>query len=298
MYQATYLLSPIYLTNPLLHCIKSGRTFKKVAFTRILICCRSLFALQNLRNLFREFREKPSGESAGSLMLHCSVFLSGFVILCKAYFQHNRNVLNKFLCFVTVEHEQDYLTCGDCQREFLLSDIVKFIQHKVNRCNKENVDPFEDNEFDNESEENEAVSGVINARRTSISAPIARRGTPELREKLSPRPSRSVSIGGDDAPSGDEENNEEKEGSNKHKSSHALQNGGTSGRPSRPSCVDAESNTTNSGTSRFALSHLPQPPLKRPETCMNTRVFLLLSLHFQTDRLVHAHSYENMLMAI
>ena len=29
------------------------------------------------------------------------------------------------------------MTCGDCQREFVLSDIVKFIQHKVSRCNKD-----------------------------------------------------------------------------------------------------------------------------------------------------------------
>lgn len=34
--------------------------------------------------------------------------------------------------------QQDLLTCGVCQREFALSDIVKFIQHKVHSCNKEN----------------------------------------------------------------------------------------------------------------------------------------------------------------
>ncbi|XP_067638138.1 B-cell lymphoma/leukemia 11A isoform X2 [Eurosta solidaginis] len=33
---------------------------------------------------------------------------------------------------------QDMLTCGSCQKTFALSDIVKFIQHKVLQCNKEN----------------------------------------------------------------------------------------------------------------------------------------------------------------
>ncbi|KAL3174436.1 hypothetical protein MRX96_041016 [Rhipicephalus microplus] len=34
--------------------------------------------------------------------------------------------------------QQDFLTCGVCQKEFALSDIVRFIQHKVHSCNKEN----------------------------------------------------------------------------------------------------------------------------------------------------------------
>ena len=33
------------------------------------------------------------------------------------------------------------MTCGECQKEFLLCDIVEFLQHKVNRCNKENEKP-------------------------------------------------------------------------------------------------------------------------------------------------------------
>lgn len=33
---------------------------------------------------------------------------------------------------------QDILTCGSCQKTFALGDIVKFIQHKVLQCNKEN----------------------------------------------------------------------------------------------------------------------------------------------------------------
>lgn len=36
------------------------------------------------------------------------------------------------------EVTQDILTCGSCSKTFALSDIVKFIQHKVLQCNKEN----------------------------------------------------------------------------------------------------------------------------------------------------------------
>ena len=32
----------------------------------------------------------------------------------------------------------DYLTCGGCRRKFDLSDLTKFVQHKVLDCNKEN----------------------------------------------------------------------------------------------------------------------------------------------------------------
>jgi len=32
--------------------------------------------------------------------------------------------------------EEDLLTCGDCLREFLLSDIVDFIHHKVLHCRR------------------------------------------------------------------------------------------------------------------------------------------------------------------
>lgn len=32
----------------------------------------------------------------------------------------------------------DVLMCGSCQKTFALGEIVKFIQHKVLQCNKEN----------------------------------------------------------------------------------------------------------------------------------------------------------------
>ena len=43
--------------------------------------------------------------------------------------------------FISADPESvggDTLTCGVCKKEFALADIVKFIQHKVLTCNKEN----------------------------------------------------------------------------------------------------------------------------------------------------------------
>ena len=94
-------------------------------------------------------------------------------------------------CISTVEPEQDVLTCGNCQKDFLLSEITKFIQHKVSRCNKENVEPFDEisGDFD------ESISSVISSRRTSISAPIANKATGgDAREKLSPRPATAAAV--------------------------------------------------------------------------------------------------------
>lgn len=73
-----------------------------------------------------------------------------------------------------VDADHDLLTCGDCQREFVLSDIVQFVQHKVNRCNcvKDKCSTFCDaDDFD----ESDAISSVISNNHTSISAPIARK---------------------------------------------------------------------------------------------------------------------------
>ena len=50
---------------------------------------------------------------------------------------------NNNLCFFYFSADPDSvggdtLTCGVCKKEFALADIVKFIQHKVLTCNKEN----------------------------------------------------------------------------------------------------------------------------------------------------------------
>jgi hypothetical protein len=86
---------------------------------------------------------------------------------------------------------QDILTCGVCQKPFALADIVKFIQHKVLACNKENYslsfsggDHRDANNTDSDDADGGGGGGasgssslpvplsVVNTRRPSISAPI------------------------------------------------------------------------------------------------------------------------------
>lgn len=82
--------------------------------------------------------------------------------------------------------QPDILTCGVCQKPFALGDIIKFIQHKMAACNKENyLAPFGDGDAvrhhdGSDSDDQNGVEragdglplGVVNARRPSISAPI------------------------------------------------------------------------------------------------------------------------------
>ncbi|XP_076318308.1 BCL11 transcription factor A-like isoform X1 [Tachypleus tridentatus] len=49
---------------------------------------------------------------------------------------------------------QDTLTCGVCHKEFALSDILEFIQHKVRTCNKENCLLYEEENYSS-GDENE-----------------------------------------------------------------------------------------------------------------------------------------------
>ena len=129
---------------------------------------------------------------------------------------------------VSVEPDQDFVTCGDCQREFLLSDFVKYIQHKVNRCNKENVEPYDGHDFEEDADP-EATPSVITTQRTSISAPIQQ-------EKLSPRPSIPSVSHEDDLPHLE-----------KVDAASSQDRAPSRGRPDdvrcKPRLVDAESNT-------------------------------------------------------
>ncbi|KAI5699724.1 hypothetical protein M8J75_007604 [Diaphorina citri] len=88
-------------------------------------------------------------------------------------------------------HQQDVLTCGFCQKNFLLSDIVKFIQHKVLACNKENYnyhcDPHDSDDGGTGSPGSSLPLGVVNIRRPSISAPI-KKGINSGRIVCSPSP--------------------------------------------------------------------------------------------------------------
>ncbi|XP_055842310.1 B-cell lymphoma/leukemia 11A isoform X2 [Episyrphus balteatus] len=70
---------------------------------------------------------------------------------------------------------QDILTCGSCQKAFALSDIVRFIQHKVLQCNKENYGQCltQGPASDRDADDGRPLS-LVN-RRPSISAPITNR---------------------------------------------------------------------------------------------------------------------------
>merc|ERR1712223_1493051 len=67
----------------------------------------------------------------------------------------------------------DTLTCGVCRKDFALADIVKFIQHKVLTCNKENYQC-------SRSSENGAAGGDNSP--SAASAPV--QGGADLRESL------------------------------------------------------------------------------------------------------------------
>ncbi|XP_076314006.1 BCL11 transcription factor A-like isoform X2 [Tachypleus tridentatus] len=67
---------------------------------------------------------------------------------------------------------QDVLTCGVCQKDFALSDIVKFIHHKVHSCNKENCVYYGDEDFEKRSEGN---SDIFRSRRSSVSATLCKK---------------------------------------------------------------------------------------------------------------------------
>ncbi|GAB0088627.1 B-cell lymphoma/leukemia 11A [Sergentomyia squamirostris] len=71
---------------------------------------------------------------------------------------------------------QDILTCGSCQKTFALSDIVRFIQHKVNQCNKENYGQcFQGGAPGERDGDDGRPLSLVNTRRPSISAPISAR---------------------------------------------------------------------------------------------------------------------------
>lgn len=93
----------------------------------------------------------------------------------------------------------DILTCGTCQKTFALAEIVKFIQHKVLQCNKENygqcytqgklkqmilslIEAYNGGTLsgtsgDRESDDDGRPLSLANSRRPSISAPISRKSS-------------------------------------------------------------------------------------------------------------------------
>ncbi len=171
------------------------------------------------------------------------------------------NIFVSLLLFAA-EPEQDFITCGDCQHEFKLCDITKFIQHKVNGCNKENVDPFENSDSGEppDADREDAVAVGISNRRTSISAPIANRSTPELRaggDKTSPRPSRDLpSTAPDGAKTSNNDSNvdDDEDASNDEDDNEAAEARSATSRRSRNNEASA-STSTSQGQLRFSLLH-------------------------------------------
>ncbi|KAH0810244.1 hypothetical protein GEV33_012548 [Tenebrio molitor] len=160
---------------------------------------------------------------------------------------------------------QDILTCGVCQKPFALSDIVRFIQHKVASCNKENFGQcFAAADRERDNEDGALPLSTINTRRPSISAPIsgkkgsgsrvhtpppasprlpapgdlcvdgAASSTPKRRASASPLTSSSLEDGEDIKPDIKQERMDTTEESSQCKKS-------------RTEFADAESNTTHSG---------------------------------------------------
>nr|XP_018904482.1 PREDICTED: B-cell lymphoma/leukemia 11A [Bemisia tabaci] len=162
---------------------------------------------------------------------------------------------------------QDILTCGVCQKPFVLGDIVKFIQHKVHSCNKENFPGGHENHLP-PSGEGDADSLALVARRPSISAPIKKSSstsgricTPPLGEddpRCSTPKRRSSSLESPllrhhemDVDSLDEDiikSRKIKQESDLSSPEDAVL------KKIRADCVDAESNTTNSEPNNYVCS--------------------------------------------
>lgn len=133
----------------------------------------------------------------------------------------------------------DTLTCGVCRKEFALADIVKFIQHKVLTCNKENyesskkvgaengdtmpVTTTSTMETSNESSNTLTTSLLSSSTTTSTTSTLTRRHSistlPEVKNLVAQAASQ----------------NDNNNGGDKVKTERKVE------------CVDAEANTVNSG---------------------------------------------------
>ena len=160
------------------------------------------------------------------------------------------DILLYFLCFIlSVEQENDLLVCCECQTNFPLQDICKFIQHKVNRCNKNKKDVSEttdpnngDNAATNETEE-EYQDGIC-SKTTSISAPITLKDLQENKALSSPDSEDSFTVIKVKKEHGDVSMEEVKKTEQKVQQRHPL----------KPRQVDAGANTTHSG--KFSWFHV------------------------------------------
>ncbi|KAK6641946.1 hypothetical protein RUM44_013666 [Polyplax serrata] len=170
-----------------------------------------------------------------------------------------------------VTTHQDILTCGSCQKPFPLGDIVKFIQHKILICNKENYslsyvtsgETCDDNSDDGGPSAPGQPLGVVNSRRPSISAPINSKKscTPNAVRLVCSPPATSPKIPEDEATtstpkrragsssplgSKDDVENHLSEDELKPRIKQELDSGSSPDDVKKIRGVDAESNTTHS----------------------------------------------------
>lgn len=170
---------------------------------------------------------------------------------------------------------QDILTCGVCQKPFALSDIVRFIQHKVQTCNKENfAQCYINPERDRDNDDGSLPLSTINSRRPSISAPISSKKNSGSRVHTPPPASPRLPAPSDLCVDGAASSTPKRRASSPLTTSTSTDDGEdhkplikqeridttssspeeTSHKKSRTEFADAESNTTHSEPSNYVCS--------------------------------------------
>ncbi|KAL1489598.1 hypothetical protein ABEB36_013547 [Hypothenemus hampei] len=174
-----------------------------------------------------------------------------------------------------VDDHQDILTCGVCQKPFALSDIVRFIQHKIQTCNKENFGQcYVNAERERDNDDGSLPLGTINSRRPSISAPISSKKSGSSRVHTPPPASPRLPAPNDLCVDGAASSTPKRRASSSLTTSNSTDDGEdhkpiikqeridtTSSSPeehshkkSRTEVADAESNTTHSEPSNYVCS--------------------------------------------
>ncbi|XP_050537622.1 B-cell lymphoma/leukemia 11A [Daktulosphaira vitifoliae] len=153
--------------------------------------------------------------------------------------------------------EQDLLTCGQCQKTFLLSDICRFVQHKVAGCgNKEALLAAVDRSSSGE-DNNGLVDNGVQSKRPSVNSnkKIQPQSPPLPGDDHHPQdrstPKRTSTPSNGDCGSNNEHDDEKTSRRSKQESECSDDMAFKKSNRSGSSCADAESNTTNSEPSSF-----------------------------------------------
>ncbi|KAG5872806.1 hypothetical protein JTB14_038181 [Gonioctena quinquepunctata] len=169
------------------------------------------------------------------------------------------------------DQHQDILTCGVCEKSFVLSDIVRFIQHKVSSCNKENFGQcYSNNDRERENDDGNLPLSTINTRRPSISAPISSKKNLGNRVHTPPPASPRLPAPGDLCVDGAASSTPKRRASSpltssspdedikplikQEKMDTTMSSEENSCKRSRTEVADAESNTTHSEPSNYVCS--------------------------------------------